>query len=186
MLHETTAAELRQQQAEKAINRWVPARYRAAQVDRPEVAMWVAATLDGATESLLIVGGLGTGKTHQAYAAAREVLLAKARAGRRCSFAAVTHAGLNDEVRPGGAGLDPYMSADLLVLDDLGAAHVTSWNADAAYRLIDHRWSNLMPTIFTSNFSAAELGGTLGERLSSRLFGMSRRVAMTGADRRRA
>lgn len=186
MLHETPAAEVRHQQATAAFNQWIPARYRGAEADNPDVVAWAASIDDGGSQSLLIVGGLGTGKTHQAYGAAQVVVLAKASRGERCRLAAVTHAGLNDEVRPGGAGLDPYMAADLLVLDDLGAAHVTSWNADAAYRLIDHRWSQLLPTIFTSNFSAKELGDQLGARLASRLFGQSRRVVMTGPDRRLA
>lgn len=178
----------RAQMAAEALDELVPPRYRDAESSHAGVDAWVREVVeDGCRESLLLGGPTGTGKTHHAYAALRAIVMAAARRpGRTLEWVAATHSGFVDELRPGGDGIDAYADADLLLLDDVGAAHITSWNSDALYRLIDHRWSAQALTIFTTNFGPNDLTTALGERFTSRLFGMSRRLIMAGADRRRA
>lgn len=183
----TTRAEWRTTQAEAVLAALIPARYTDAVADHPTVEAWAETVSTGDEHrSLLLVGDIGVGKTWQAYGALRVAVMTAARRGETVAAAAITHADLNDEIRPGGAGLDRYLAADVLLLDDLGAAHITSWNADAAYRLIDHRWAHRLPTILTSNLAAAEITAVLGPRLTSRLVGMCQRVALTGTDRRQS
>lgn len=183
-VHSVDIVEHRTQQVKSVLPRHIPARYRDAKVTHPAVAAWVADVIDGSSESLLIAGTVGSGKTHQAYAALAAVTLGKAARGQLCQPAAVTHGDLNAAVRPDGEGIARVLGAGLLVLDDLGAAHTTSWNVDAVYRVIDHRWSEMLPTIITSNFDPGTLSAQLSERVTSRLFGMCRTVELTGADRR--
>lgn len=180
-----TRADWRTQQAEQMLAALIPARYADAVADHPTVEGWAETVSTGDEHrSLLLVGDIGTGKTHQAYGALRLAAMLAAERGEVITPAAITHADLNDEVRPGGEGLNRFLAADVLLLDDLGATHVTAWNADAAYRLIDHRWAHQLPTILTSNLAAADITAVLGPRLTSRLVGMCKRVALTGADRR--
>lgn len=182
---DATRAAWRTEQAEQVLAALIPARYRLAYADHHTIVEWAGYVGDREeSRSLLLVGDIGTGKTWQAYGALRAAVMTAARRGDVLTPAAITHADLNDEVRPGGEGLDRFLAADVLLLDDLGAAHVTAWNADAAYRLIDHRWAHQLPTILTSNLAAADITAVLGPRLTSRLVGMCQRVALTGADRR--
>lgn len=184
-MNDPTRATWRTQQAEQVLTALIPARYADAVADHPIVEAWAENVGDrDEARSLMLVGDIGTGKTWQAYGALRLAVMHAAGRGEVITPAAITHADLNDEVRPGGEGLDRFLAADVLLLDDLGAAHVTSWNADAAYRLIDHRWAHQLPTILTSNLAAADITAVLGPRLTSRLKGMCQRVALTGADRR--
>lgn len=186
-MNDPTLASWRTQQAETMLAALIPARYTDAVVDHSIVEGWAEHVGErDESRSLLLVGDIGTGKTHQAYGALRLAVTIAAQRGEAITPAAVTHATLNAEIRPGGDGLDRYLAADILLLDDLGAAHVTSWNADAAYRLVDHRWAERLPTIITTNLGAADIDAVLGPRLTSRVFGMCQRVALTGADRRRA
>lgn len=182
--HTVDIADLRTDQARKILPRHIPARYRDARVSHPAVAAWVADVTAGACESLLLAGSVGVGKTHQGYAALAAVTLGKAARGHMCQPAATTHGDLCAAVRSDGEGIDHIQAAGVLLLDDLGAAHTTPWNVDALYRVIDHRWAEMLPTIVTSNFDPGTLSAQLSERITSRLFGMCRTVELAGNDRR--
>ena len=43
-------------------------------------------------------------------------------------------------------------------VDDLGAAKPSEWTEEINYRLVNHRYEHMLPTIFTSNVPARELG----------------------------
>src|SRR3546814_11554545 len=57
---------------------------------------------------------------------------------------------------------------------------------EVTYRLIDHRYTHCLPTIFTTNVPTSNLRDQLGDRVASRLAEMCTRVTLTGSDRRRA
>lgn len=183
--HQVDIAKWRTEQARQVLPLHIPARYLGAKVEHPAVTAWVSKAVGGAGDSLLLAGSVGVGKTHTGYAALAAVVLGRAARGESCQPAAITHADLCDAVRPEGEGIDRVKNAALLMLDDLGAANVTAWNADAVYRVIDHRWTHMLPTIITSNFAPGTLSTMLGERLTSRLFGMCTTVSLTGTDRRK-
>ncbi|HEV7625038.1 MAG TPA: DNA replication protein, partial [Streptomyces sp.] len=129
----------------EAAQRRIPYAYRDAVADHPGVAAWVKAIVDGSVApnsdalnpnwggrgrreithgpSLLLWGGTGTGKTHQAYGAIRALTAA----GCGVHWHATTAADLYGELRPGQSA-DPELAlrritrVPLLLLDDLGAA----------------------------------------------------------------
>ncbi len=177
----------------------IPDRYANATVTVPEVAEWVEAVLTVAVNqtrgdcvsirtgpSLLLVGPTGVGKTYEAYGAVRAIAVS----GARCLWRISTAAGIYAEMRP-RPRVDTeevfarYASAQLLVVDDLGAAKNSEWVEEVNYRLINHRYEHCLPTLITTNVPPKELGDTLGERVSSRLVEMARRVVLKGEDRRR-
>jgi DNA replication protein DnaC len=184
--------------AQRDLNR-IPARYTNATIDNPDVDAWVTAVTNtaialadgwrepviGRGPSLLLVGATGTGKTYQAYAAVRALLTS----GIRCAATATTAADMYASLRP-RFGVDSedefarYAGANVLVLDDLGAAKGTEWNEEINYRLVNHRYEHELATIFTSNIAPKDLPEALGQRVSSRLFEMTSTVALKGADRR--
>lgn len=182
--HSIDVAELRTAQAEQILPRHIPARYQDAAVEHPKVAAWVRSTVEGGSESLLLAGQVGTGKTHHAYAAMAAVVRGRAGLGSACQPASTTHAGLVAAARSDGEGLDRFLTADLLVLDDLGSAYLTPWNIDVTYRAVDTRWAEMLPTIVTSNFDPDTLSDRIGTRVTSRLFGMCDTVVLNGPDRR--
>ncbi|MEV7868779.1 ATP-binding protein [Streptomyces sp. NPDC088124] len=176
----------------------MPARYRGALADHPQITAWAdriaragrpgPAGAPGIAEggSLLIVGPTGTGKTHQAYGAIRALLSR----GVRLRWEAITSADLHARLRPrAGHDTEREMQAlarsPLLLLDDLGAAKSSEWTEDLTYRLINHRYEHLLPTLITTNLPTDDLRATLGDRVASRLAEMTERVILTGPDRRR-
>jgi DNA replication protein DnaC len=178
----------RVQNANLALDCGVPQRFRHAEVTHPQVAEWVSQYRRGC-RSLMMTGAPGSGKTHHAFAALRMVVLAVAGTGGGLVWRVVTHPALTDLLRPRSDrsheyAMEPYLDADLVLLDDLGAAKQTDWTTDCLYRLVDHRWSEQLTTIFTSNLTPAALKAAVGERVVSRVFD-STRVVLDGSDRRR-
>lgn len=182
--HSIDVVELRMEQAEAVLPRHIPARYHGYRIEIPEVQAWADAVVDGSTESLLLCGEVGTGKTGNAYAALDYVVRGKAARGISFQPAATTHARLLAAARPEGDGAGRFFTANILVFDDLGSAHITSWNADVVNDLINTRWDELRPTIFTSNLGPDDMAERMDPRIPSRLFGMCRTVVFEGEDRR--
>lgn len=183
-VYEADMAALRLEQADQIIADHVPARYRGYQIEDPGVRAWADDVIDGSTDSLLIGGEIGTGKTGNAYAALQHVVRGLAKRGVLKQVATTTHARLLNDARPGGEGTDRFFTAGLLVLDDLGATHITSWNSGVIEDLVNTRWDDLLPTVFTSNLSPTAMSERMDPRIPSRLFGMCRTVVLNGPDRR--
>lgn len=182
--------EFRQQQAQATLAARIPARFADARADNPLVARWVARYLSdpSVAPSLVLSGPTGTGKTHACWGAVRAVVEGFAATGRGLKWRATTHPELNAALRPKVDGshnsvLQLHMSAELLFLDDLGAGKNTDWTEDTLYRLVDHRWSNRLTTIYSTNLPPKLLTAAVGERVVSRL-GDAVRVSITGDDRR--
>lgn len=185
-------ADFMTEQAEASLALVLPQRFLAAEADNPQVLAWVEKfrTDPTTTPSLLLLGPVGVGKTHQAFGALRAAVLATAARPARMMWRVITHPEFNAAMRPQSddghlRALDEYIAADLLVLDDLGSGKATDWTADTLYRLIDARWANQRPTIATSNLAPETLRTTIGDRIVSRLAdGIV--VPLKGGDRRRA
>lgn len=139
-----------------------------------------------AVKSLLLTGPTGVGKTHYAWS----VLRAVAETGTQLRWQMHTAADLYAHLRPRDGedshdAFDRVAAAHLLVLDDLGASKWTEWVEEITYRLINHRYEECLPSIFTSNLPPAELRDALGGRVASRLTEMCDRIVLKGDDRRK-
>lgn len=179
-----------------------PVRYRNAFTEREDVRAWVKQMRDNPTEapSLLLLGPTGTGKSYQAYAALRSAVTVarpfKDRDGyvvmcRTPDWKALTFADLCASLRPRGRDhdaetvLEGYRKATLILIDDLGAAKATEWVEEATYRLINGRYEDMRPAIFTTNLALPELKNAIGDRIASRLAETCTRIVLDGPDRRR-
>lgn len=160
----------------------VPKRFRAAHVDQltGDLAA-VAGEWDGMS-NVLLLGGVGTGKTHAAVAMARR----RFEGGADVLFAPAVE--LLDDLRPNGpeGTMDRACSVDVLVLDDLGSERPTDWTGERLYRLVNRRWLEERPTLVTANLSAEALEQAVGNRMFSRLWHGALAVEVAGDDRRRA
>ncbi len=87
--------------------------------------------------------------------------------------------------------LKPVMSADLLVLDDLGAEKTSEWVEETMNLIVNTRYNERRMTLFTSNYldipddtEPNSLVFRIGHRMRSRLHEMCEFVQMDGADYR--
>lgn len=161
----------------------VPTRFRDAAVTNIGVRRWVDEVVSGhTTESLVLLGGVGTGKTSEAFAAWRAVVTGTKRPGQW-----VTVPDLLEGMRPGRperVDFTTLQRCPLLLVDDLAAERESEWTTEVLYRLLDYRYAWCLPTVITSNVPPAEVRAKLGDRIASRLNGMGRTVTLDGPDRR--
>ena len=109
---------------------------------------------DGPGGWLVILGANGCGKTHLAAAIANKVLAN----GGKVFFAVVPD--LLDHLRtsfaPGNEAsydetFDEVRSADLLILDDLGAQKSSPWAEEKLYQIVNYRTLMQLPTVVTTD-----------------------------------
>ena len=140
-----------------------------------------------AGRGIYFCGDVGVGKTHLAVAVMNEVIQRK-----RVPSLFVTVPELLDNLRGAyndpGRDLDEWMAAvqnaDFLVLDDLGSERATDWVRERIFVVVNHRYREALPTIFTSNIGPKDLAEQLGERTASRIIAMCDWISLEGDDYR--
>ncbi|HFD6940704.1 ATP-binding protein [Enterococcus faecalis] len=143
---------------------------------------------------MILSGKSGVGKSHLAMSTAWEVL-EKSNYDKRCLFISYAELleqlkfAMNDEQARKeitGSLMAEIKSADLVVLDDLGAElgvkqiddrnKSTNFNNDTLNRIVEARQNKA--TIFTTNLTGKEMGQAYGERILSRIMSNSQGFVM--------
>jgi DNA replication protein DnaC len=137
---------------------------------------------------LLLMGGVGTGKTHLAIAVLKELIQRYGAHGRFVDLPTLVQEIQMTFDGPGNARelLAPLIGAKLLVVDELGAGRPSQWALDILYYLVNTRYLEQRLTLFTTNFTDFPRAGEesfsdrVSARIRSRLFEMCERVELRG------
>jgi DNA replication protein DnaC len=158
---------------------------------------------DGA--GLLLVGGIGTGKTHLAVSILKGLIASRSSVCMFCDYRELLKQiqnSYNNSVQATELQvLRPVFEAEVLLLDELGAVKPSEWVWDTVSLILNTRYNEKRTTIITTNFpnepaagvtktlTTAQrssrdetLGDRIGERMRSRLHEMCRVVEMNGKD----
>ncbi len=164
----------------------------------------------GAEAGLLLMGASGVGKTHLAVAALKQVVLR----GHEGFF--YDYRELLKEIQASYnpvsqatemSVLEPVLTAELLLLDDLGASKPSAWALETVGHILNTRYNEKRVTLLTTNYldssagpyrstrlpsgqavaAAAEdtLADRVGYRIRSRLYEMCRTVEIVARDFRK-
>lgn len=82
--------------------------------------------------------------------------------------------------------LENIRTVPIVIWDDIGAEKPSEWVRERLYTLINTRYTSELCNIFTSNLPLEKLEEQLGQRITSRIYGMCYTVEVTGEDHRRA
>ena len=169
-------------QAERTLAFEMAGTFADARADHPAVADWVRRYIAGEFANrlpwLTLIGDTGAGKTRQLFGVLREVVLAEAHDNRSCRWWFVSHPDLSFELqtaRPSAQAdvLNPYVKADFLGLDDLGAGVMGEYGQRGLQlggtKLFDERYRRRLPMVISTNLGPAEQVEQFGARLASRL-----------------
>ena len=152
---------------------------------------------------LLMIGKIGTGKTHLGVGILKELVLTR---GVSCLF--YDYRELLKEIQNSYNAsvqtteldvLRPVFDIEVLFLDELGAVKPTEWVWDTVSLILNTRYNHNRTTIITTNFEdqpagasmmspvraairEETLGDRIGERMRSRLHEMCRIIKLDGPD----
>lgn len=137
----------------------VPKRYWDVQPDHDGLSDMEAAG------GMYMTGRKGTGKTTKAC----EILKAYVRREQRDGWVSARFMSVPDWLaslrgRWGEQEEEGYQRAavsKLLVLDDIGKGNPTGWAIERLFRLIDERYNQMRPTIYTSQYNLGDLSDRL-------------------------
>lgn len=159
--------------------------------------------VETAGTGLLLTGSIGVGKTHLAVGILQALVTERGATGLFYDYRDLLKQ-VQHSYNPAVAAteleiLRPVFEAEVLVLDELGAAKPTDWVWDTVAHILNTRYNDRRTTIITTNYpNAAPLGSELsipkaamreetlgdriGERMRSRLQEMCVVVEMHGED----
>lgn len=143
-----------------------------------------AESFSPSSQSVLMFGRTGTGKTHLSLSIAKEVMQKDFTVvyGSVMNFLRSIekeHFGRSEE---NSDTLAVLLDCDLLVLDDLGSEHHTAFYESVLYNIINTRINLRKPVIVSSNLSISELSNAYNERIVSRLMCTYTTLAFYGKD----
>jgi DNA replication protein DnaC len=168
----------------------------------------------GTDTGLLLMGPCGAGKTHLAVAALRQIVL-RGHTGLFYDYRELLkeiQGSYNPESQTSELSvLEPVLTADVLLLDDLGASKPSPWALETVGHILNSRYNERRITLLTTNYldttgptpmpasrrpqlpsgqavSAARedsLTDRLGMRIRSRLYEMCRTIELFAPDYRR-
>jgi DNA replication protein DnaC len=155
----------------------------------------VAESFPVTARGLLLEGQPGVGKTHLAVAVLKQVIQTSGARGLfydTRDLLRIIRSTYDPSIKTTETEiLRPVMTADLIVLDDLGAEKTTEWVDETMNLIVNTRYNARRLTIFTSNYldipddtDPNSLLFRIGFRMRSRLHEMCEFLQLDGADYR--
>lgn len=170
----------------------IPEKYKDVDYDKdvPESIKSILRQMKETGKGLYIHGGVGTGKTHMAYAILKKFNEIHRHGGLFFNTTELLRDIKDDFDRPYADKnklCERLMeSKSVVFLDDIGAEKASDFVQETFYMLINKKYNDNVPMIFTSNKSIKELADHIGERIASRLVEMCYVYHLNGEDKRMA
>lgn len=148
---------------------------------------------DGFGSNICIIGGVGTGKTHLAYAVVKELSEVKEYSfGKAYVSAQVEYTTIKeivDNIRKCWSKesdkydldkIESYKKIPLLIIDELGVQYGSESERIELFEIFNARYNDMLPTIVISNCNRNQITKILGQRITDRLFSGAKIFELSG------
>jgi len=154
---------------------------------------------DRNTNGFGLFGGVGSGKTYIVSALINQLCNERAEAfndyeKEEAYFGRISTAPparfiscieLLEKIKADNSTIRKYKTAELLVIDDFGAARITEWADEKLFEIVDYRYAQELPIIFTTNITPAELKTKIDNRTFDRISEVCSFVSVTAPTQRK-
>lgn len=138
--------------------------------------------LTGEYRNLIMIGSVGTGKTHLGQSLVVEVLRLK-KSARYTTMARIIRHVRGSWDRDSGysekQAYSDYQNETLLVIDEVGVQANTENERNIIFEVINERYESCLPTVIICNLTKDELVATLGDRTIDRLRHNGKMIGMS-------
>ncbi len=153
----------------------------------------------GFNENIVLVGGVGLGKTHLAYAIinsleeVKEIPATKSIYYTSKKVELTTIKAIIDGIRAcWKPNADDYTykfiskikEIPLLIIDEVGIQYGTESERLELFDIFNYRYNQMLPTMVISNCNKEQMSKILGQRITDRLFGGAKIFELQGVSRR--
>lgn len=150
------------------------------------------------TQNVVLYGGVGTGKTHVAYAIINSLAEKKETESGYKYYSSdfVEYATIKeiiDNIRRCWSkeadnfdhlAINRYKTIPLLIIDEIGVQYGSDSERIELYEIFNERYNNMLPIIAISNYNRQQIEKILGLRITDRLFGGAKIFEFSGKSRR--
>lgn len=137
------------------------------------------------SQSILMMGGTGLGKTHLSSAVARGAI----EKGNDVFYTGAIDLFSQFEIQrfktysnEPNELIERYFECDLLIIDDLGTEMINQFSISTLYNLLNDRLSRKKPTIVSTNLTQEDIQKKYTDRITSRMFGEYKVLFFAGTD----
>lgn len=134
------------------------------------------------SQSILMTGGSGLGKTHLSLAIAKSAVDKGYGVIYVSSSIVCKQMEYERFVKNTDETEQSLSDCDLLIFDDLGTEFMTNFIMPTLYNIINKRLITSKPTIISTNFSVDKIREVYDQRIASRLLGAYKRMEFKGND----
>lgn len=138
-------------------------------------------------DSLIVIGGLGTGKTHLISCLVKQLVYGgyAVEMDTLANIIRKIRATWSDKFAHEETLFKRYEAMDLLVIDEVGVGKGSDDERNIAYEIIGRRYNAVKPTLVISNCNTADMADYIGERCVDRLLEKGKVLALDWASYRR-
>ena len=135
-------------------------------------------------EGLVLMGTVGTGKTHLAGAIANELIKKQFKTVIFTTIAQIMDSIKAEFDNKKEKKTQHIYTCELLILDDIGKEKASDYMKEKLFEIINTRYERLLPIIITTNLDMKGFRAFLGEALFSRIVEQSHFINIKGEDYR--
>lgn len=138
--------------------------------------------LDG--KNIMLQGGFGVGKTYIAFAIVKQIVEDMAKEYKNISWEFMILSDLGVDFKNAELSIEKAKNCNILIFDDIFEEQMNKYTSLKFYNLVNYRYNNNLPTIFTTNMDLKTMKQVVSERVADRIRENLKLIILKGESKR--